>query len=355
TKWKTKHVVQIVTNIDHYIFKAAQLSALDSAVHEDFTNTIDHALVALDMESSDDGSETAADVQPILSTQQRHTTEAPIVDNVATNNGTADLEDAAAATPQADVVGAAVISSSGEVLQEAANDLSIALLVIDPGVAGGPGIYVILVQPISGISGSANCFDISPVSLREPVTSQNPPLSKWSPVAVLLVLPSSDTSSPFTQPSNPPSHRPRNPVSLMSLLPINLDQQAVYRDGRNPTCWCSIGALYFQINQFRDALDAYSHAIRINPYISEVWFDLGSLYESSSPATIDVHSSPNLPASVKQLEYGHTLSDYNIQTALVVMQLMLSPMTSKSRYRVTVSWSPSLVPFKWDKIGGLKD
>ena len=47
-----------------------------------------------------------------------------------------------------------------------------------------------------------------------------------------------------------------------------------------PSFWCSIGVLYFQINQFRDALDAYSRAIRINPYISEVWFDLGSLYES---------------------------------------------------------------------------
>lgn len=57
-------------------------------------------------------------------------------------------------------------------------------------------------------------------------------------------------------------------------------QQAVYRDGRNPTFWCSIGVLYYNINQFRDALDAYSRAIRINPYISEVWFDLGSLYES---------------------------------------------------------------------------
>ncbi|KAG6369435.1 hypothetical protein JVT61DRAFT_14850 [Boletus reticuloceps] len=44
--------------------------------------------------------------------------------------------------------------------------------------------------------------------------------------------------------------------------------------------WCSIGMLYFQINQFLNALDAYSRAIRINPYISEVWFDLGSLYES---------------------------------------------------------------------------
>jgi tetratricopeptide (TPR) repeat protein len=56
--------------------------------------------------------------------------------------------------------------------------------------------------------------------------------------------------------------------------------QAVYRDSWNPTFWCSIGVLYFQINQYRDALDAYSRAIRINPYILEVWFNLGSLYES---------------------------------------------------------------------------
>lgn len=54
-------------------------------------------------------------------------------------------------------------------------------------------------------------------------------------------------------------------------------QQAVYREGRNPTFWCSIGVLYYQINQYRDALDAYSRAIRLNPYISEVWYDLGTL------------------------------------------------------------------------------
>ncbi len=57
-------------------------------------------------------------------------------------------------------------------------------------------------------------------------------------------------------------------------------QQAVYRDGRNPTFWCSIGVLYYQINQYRDALDAYSRAIRLNPYISEVWYDLGTLVSS---------------------------------------------------------------------------
>ncbi|KAG1783949.1 hypothetical protein EV702DRAFT_1190955 [Suillus placidus] len=324
TKWKTKHIVQIVTNIDHYIFKAARPSALDSAVHEYFTNTIDRALVALDMESSDNGSETAADItgpgtptaaalerhvnalasesisQPILSTQRRHTTEAPIVDNVATNNGTAaDLEDAAAATPQADVVGAAVISSSGE--------------------------------------------------------------------------PSSDTLSPSTRPSNPPSHHPSNPLSLMSLLPINLDQQAVYRlcHPHQP--------LYFRVSPAAQATGgqlpavpgpqdvhptAYASAVVPPPGLTgpPLLLQLTSTRppifrpQSSSSnmaipfptTTFRPPSSPPLPMMSlifpgKQLKHGHTLSDYNIQTALVVMQLMLSPMTSKPRYRVTISWSPSLV------------
>jgi cytochrome c-type biogenesis protein CcmH/NrfG len=62
-------------------------------------------------------------------------------------------------------------------------------------------------------------------------------------------------------------------------------QQAVYRDGRNPTFWCSIGVLYYQINQYRDALDAYSRAIRLNPNISEVWYDLGTLVRCQSLVT----------------------------------------------------------------------
>ncbi|KAJ3334870.1 hypothetical protein HDU91_002483 [Kappamyces sp. JEL0680] len=58
----------------------------------------------------------------------------------------------------------------------------------------------------------------------------------------------------------------------------NAYQQAVYRDGRNPNFWCSIGVLYYTINQYPDALDAYGRAIRINPYISEVWY-AGAAYE----------------------------------------------------------------------------
>ncbi len=74
----------------------------------------------------------------------------------------------------------------------------------------------------------------------------------------------------------------------------NAYQQAVYFyfnsrfwDGRNPMYWCSIGLLYFKIRQFNDALDAFSRAIRINPYLSEVWYNLGILYESCENQTSD--------------------------------------------------------------------
>jgi len=58
-------------------------------------------------------------------------------------------------------------------------------------------------------------------------------------------------------------------------------QQTVYRDGRDPTFWCSIGILYSQINRYRDALDSYSRAIRINPYISYQKFGLTSALSTS--------------------------------------------------------------------------
>ncbi|KAJ7907032.1 hypothetical protein B0H13DRAFT_1879973 [Mycena leptocephala] len=79
---------------------------------------------------------------------------------------------------------------------------------------------------------------------------------------------------------NPPSPLAHADIWFQIGHVYEQQKDAVYRDGQNPTFWCSICVLYFQINQYRDALDAYSRAIRINPYLSEVWFDLGSLYES---------------------------------------------------------------------------
>lgn len=79
-------------------------------------------------------------------------------------------------------------------------------------------------------------------------------------------------------------------------------QQAVYRDGRNPTFWCSIGVLYYQINQYRDALDAYSRAIRLNPFISEVWYDLGTLVRWLPLITALLARGTNLCRTVRVLQ-----------------------------------------------------
>jgi general transcriptional corepressor CYC8 len=54
-------------------------------------------------------------------------------------------------------------------------------------------------------------------------------------------------------------------------------QQAVTRVGSLPGYWTSIGLLYFAINQYRDSLDALARSVRLNPYISEHWYNLGVL------------------------------------------------------------------------------
>lgn len=47
-------------------------------------------------------------------------------------------------------------------------------------------------------------------------------------------------------------------------------QNALKKDVRNPVFWCSIGVLCYKINQYKDALDAYSYALALNPNLSEV-------------------------------------------------------------------------------------
>ncbi|KAF8486784.1 hypothetical protein DFH94DRAFT_600863, partial [Russula ochroleuca] len=51
-----------------------------------------------------------------------------------------------------------------------------------------------------------------------------------------------------------------------------------------------------------DALDAYSWAIRINPYIPKVWFDLSSLYESCNN---QIGDALNAYARAAELEPGN--------------------------------------------------
>ncbi|KAG2342601.1 hypothetical protein BDR05DRAFT_861724, partial [Suillus weaverae] len=52
TKWETKWIKNIMTNINHYVFGVAKLStSMDPAGTEDFSEEINCAMLALDMET----------------------------------------------------------------------------------------------------------------------------------------------------------------------------------------------------------------------------------------------------------------------------------------------------------------
>lgn len=53
--------------------------------------------------------------------------------------------------------------------------------------------------------------------------------------------------------------------------------QSVYRNGRVPSCWLSIGVMYYIVDQPRDSIDGLSRAIRLNPILWEAWYNIGVL------------------------------------------------------------------------------
>jgi glucose repression mediator protein len=57
----------------------------------------------------------------------------------------------------------------------------------------------------------------------------------------------------------------------------DLFQEAVYRESRSPQLWMAISILYYEIQQYRDSLDAISRALKGSPFIYLAWYNLGVL------------------------------------------------------------------------------
>ncbi|KAG1758597.1 hypothetical protein EDD22DRAFT_746857, partial [Suillus occidentalis] len=53
TKWKSKHIEEIVAKINNYVFGAARTSTIDTD-HEDHTDAINRAMAALDVDTDDE-------------------------------------------------------------------------------------------------------------------------------------------------------------------------------------------------------------------------------------------------------------------------------------------------------------
>ncbi|KAF8831960.1 hypothetical protein HHX47_DHR1000836 [Lentinula edodes] len=98
--------------------------------------------------------------------------------------------------------------------------------------------------------------------------------------------------------------------------------EAVQRDDGNPIFWCAIGALYSHIDQNHSALDAYSRALHINPYISEAWLGLGGLYEKCGNQTSDAITAYTRASS---LDPGNRMISNRLQL-LTAAQTTVGPL-----------------------------
>ena len=101
---------------------------------------------------------------------------------------------------------------------------------------------------------------------------------------------------------------------------------------------------------YRDALDAYSKAIRLNPYISEVWYDLGTLYETCNNQVQDALDAyqraadldPSNPRIKQRLDILKRPPQSGTTTSAPVPQDVVNP----SQYNNTSSsLSGSALPF----------
>ena len=61
-------------------------------------------------------------------------------------------------------------------------------------------------------------------------------------------------------------------------------QEAIYRNGRSPNIWITVGIMYYQIDQYRDSLDAIAAALRLNVNIWEAWYNVAILVGPFKPA-----------------------------------------------------------------------
>lgn len=110
--------------------------------------------------------------------------------------------------------------------------------------------------PLSGRS-TGLCRDVSMSTL--PRTSLGP---SRTPV-VLLSCPAALTLLGM--------HPPRARLFLVHIGPLSAPSCLCSNcDPNNPNVWCSLGVLYYQLHQNRDALDAYTRAIKLDPHLCEV-------------------------------------------------------------------------------------
>jgi len=85
---------------------------------------------------------------------------------------------------------------------------------------------------------------------------------------------------PQQQPQPQQPSRPEGPTAEQAKRILALEKEVSANPG-NVETWTELGNLYFDSNQFEQAIRSYNKSLELNPYDADVWTDLGVMYRRS--------------------------------------------------------------------------
>jgi cytochrome c-type biogenesis protein CcmH/NrfG len=97
-------------------------------------------------------------------------------------------------------------------------------------------------------------------------------LSGPEPPAPVQTAPQPQQPRPSPQPAQAQGPTPEQASRILSL------EQEVSKNPGNVETWTELANLYFDANQFGQAITAYNKSLELNPYDASVWTDLGVMY-----------------------------------------------------------------------------
>ncbi len=86
---------------------------------------------------------------------------------------------------------------------------------------------------------------------------------------------------PPTEPAGPMAPSPQGPSQEEMAGKIKALKDIVNKDPKNLSAWVELGNLYFDSNQPKEAIDAYSKYLAVKPDNADVRTDLGIMYRAA--------------------------------------------------------------------------
>jgi len=121
------------------------------------------------------------------------------------------------------------------------------------------------------------------------------------------------TQQPQMAPQPAPAPAPQGPSPMEVASKVQVLKDIVKKDPKNISAWVELGNLYFDSDQPKEAIEAYSQYLAIKPDNADVRTDMGIMYRKSG----DLDKALAEFRKAAEIDPKHVNSRYNIGIVLL--------------------------------------